>query len=185
MSDVRDVVRTGHTSSGLTVDLVPFEPENIIEEPSIYDQWPADQPKTMPAELSRLHIEVTDHDGVRAIAGSLSWHAVWYGPNSGSKAWNIGIGLAQHARGHGIGTCAQRLLVEHLLDSTDVHRIEASTDVTNIAEQRSLEKAGFTREGIVRSAQERADGRHDLYGYSFIRTDYESTGAYSDLVENS
>ena len=131
----------------------------------------------MPAELARLHIEVTDADGVRAVAGSLSWHAVWYGPNDGSKAWNIGIGLGEHARGHGIGTCAQRLLAEYLLESTAIDRIEASTDVTNLAEQRSLEKAGFIREGLLRSAQERANGRHDLYSYSLLRSDV-------DLVES-
>ena len=50
-------------------------------------------------------------------------------------------------------------------------RIEASTDVTNIAEQKSLERAGFTREGVLRSAQKRADGRHDLYAYSILPAD--------------
>ena len=175
MSDVRDIVRSGETPSGLRVDLVPFEPERMIDEPSVYDDWPADQSKTLPAELARLHIEVTDADGVCAVAGSLSWHAVWYGPNEGSKAWNIGIGLGEHARGHGIGTCAQRILAEYLLESTPVDRIEASTDVTNLAEQRSLEKAGFIREGLLRSAQERADGRHDLYSYSLIRSDVDRT----------
>jgi RimJ/RimL family protein N-acetyltransferase len=173
MSEVRDVLRAAQTPLGLLVELVPFEPENMIDEPSEYDSWPASQGKTMPAELARLHIAVTDAEGVRAIAGSLSWHAVWYGPNEGSKAWNIGIGLGEHARGHGIGTCAQRLLAEYLLETTAVDRIEASTDVGNLAEQRSLEKAGFTREGLLRSAQERADGRHDLYSYSLTRADFE------------
>ena len=69
------------------------------------------------------------------------------------------------------GTVAQRLLAEYLLATTSIDRIEASTDVTNVAEQKSLEKAGFTREGLLRGAQERADGRHDLLSYSFIRGD--------------
>jgi hypothetical protein len=172
MSDERQVFAAAETPTGLLVELVPFVPDNMIDEPSPYDSWPEDQPKSIPAELARFHIEVTDMDGLRAVAGSLSWHAVWYGPNAGSKAWNIGIGLAEHTRGHGIGTVAQRLLVHYLFDSTTIDRIEASTDVTNEAEQRSLEKAGFTREGLLRSAQERSDGRHDLYSYSFIRADY-------------
>jgi len=172
MSAERQVVAGAETQAGLRVELVPFVPENMVDEPSPYDSWPEDQSKSIPSELARFHIEVTDMDGLRATAGSLSWHAVWYGPNEGSKAWNIGIGLAEHARGHGIGTIAQRLLAEHLLASTNVDRIEASTDVTNVAEQKSLEKAGFTREGLLRSAQERADGRHDLYSYSFTRDDF-------------
>jgi len=175
MTKEREVFRSGFTASGLLVELVTFEPDNMIDEPSPYDQWPSDQPKQMPAELHRFHVEVTDLDGLRATAGSLSWHAVWFGPNEGSKAWNMGIGLAEHARGHGIGTVAQRLLVEYLLASSGVSRIEASTDVSNVIEQKSLEKAGFTREGLLRSAQERADGRHDLYSYSFIRDDLTRT----------
>ncbi|MEI6231096.1 MAG: GNAT family protein [Actinomycetes bacterium] len=172
MSDEREVLAAGQTPAGLLVELVPFVPSNIIDEPSPYDSWPPDQSKSMPAELARFHVEVTEHDGLRATAGSLSWHAVWYGPNEGSKAWNIGIGLGEHARGHGIGTVAQRLLAEYLLTTTKIDRIEASTDITNVAEQKSLEKAGFIREGLLRSAQERSDGRHDLLSYSFIRSDY-------------
>ena len=94
-----------------------------------------------------------------------------YGPNPGSHAWNIGIGLAPASRGHGVGAVAQRLLAEWLLATTATSRIEASTDVANIAEQKALERAGFVREGTLRSAQRRADGRHDLYGYSLLRTD--------------
>jgi len=33
-----------------------------------------------------------------------------------------------------------------------VNRIEASTEITNIGEQRALERAGFTREGVLRGA---------------------------------
>lgn len=171
MSSERQVFAAAETPAGLRVELVAFVSENMVDEPSPYDMWPEDQSKSIPSELARFHIEVTDMDGLRATAGSLSWHAVWYGPNEGSKAWNIGIGLAEHARGHGIGTIAQRLLAEHLLTSTAVDRIEASTDVTNTAEQKSLENAGFTREGLLRSAQERVDGRHDLYSYSYTRDD--------------
>ena len=96
-----------------------------------------------------------------------------YGPNEQSRALNIGVALDPDARGHGFGTEAQRLLAELLLEQFEVERIEASTDVDNVAEQRSLDKAGFTREGVVRRAQFRAGGYHDLVGYSFVREDLE------------
>jgi RimJ/RimL family protein N-acetyltransferase len=99
----------------------------------------------------------------------VSWHATHYGPTAGSRAINIGISLAPAARGRGIGSRAQRLLAEHLFATTDVTRVEASTDVANTAEQRALERAGFTREGVIRSAQERVDGLHDLVGYAILR----------------
>jgi RimJ/RimL family protein N-acetyltransferase len=108
-------------------------------------------------------------DGVPV--GDLSWHEQWYGPTATSRAVNIGIALAAEARGRGIGSRAQRLLAEHILATTDVTRVEASTDVANFAEQRALEKAGFTREGVLRSAQGRADGLHDLVVYSFLRSE--------------
>jgi hypothetical protein len=66
---------------------------------------------------------------------------------------------------------AQAQLVEYLFATTDVHRVEASTDVENIAEQRSLEKAGLRREGVVRGAQFRAGGYHDLVTYALLRDD--------------
>ena len=122
-------------------------------------------------ERGRLLIERID-DG--AVIGDVSWHPVMYGPNEQSRALNIGVALYPDARGHGFGTEAQRLLAELLLEQFAVERVEASTDVDNVAEQRSLDKAGFTREGVVRRAQFRAGGYHDLVGYSFVREDLET-----------
>jgi RimJ/RimL family protein N-acetyltransferase len=165
---------TGWTLTGLRVDLVPWDETRVVPVESEYDTWPDDEPKDPPPPmLGRVIIDLTDAGGVRAFAGYLSWHVVPYGPNQGSHAWNIGIEVAETARGHGVGTVAQRLLARWLLATTHVQRIEASTDVTNVAEQKSLERAGFTREGVLRSAQKRADGRHDLYSYSLLPADLE------------
>jgi hypothetical protein len=51
------------------------------------------------------------------------------------------------------------------------NRVEADCDVTNVAEQRALEAAGFRREGVVRGAQFRAGRWHDLLMYSILRSD--------------
>ena len=103
--------------------------------------------------------------------GAVSWHRVGYGPNEGSAAWNIGISLIPSERGRGYGAEAQRLLADYLFATTGFDRVEASTDVENIAEQRALEKAGFVREGLLRGAQERSGVRHDLVNYARLRTD--------------
>jgi RimJ/RimL family protein N-acetyltransferase len=105
----------------------------------------------------------------RKPIGTVSWRQVRYGPNPEAVAWNIGIGLIPEARGHGFGTEAQRVLVEHLFATTPVQRIEATTDVDNVAEQRSLEKAGFQKEGVLRRAQYRPGGWHDLVIYACVR----------------
>jgi RimJ/RimL family protein N-acetyltransferase len=101
--------------------------------------------------------------------GVIGFHAVGYGPNEESRAWNIGIGLIPEARGQGFGTEAQALFAVYLFETTDVNRIEAQTDVDNHAEQRSLEKAGFVREGTIRGSQYRAGAYHDLVTYSKLR----------------
>ena len=103
--------------------------------------------------------------------GSVGWHKVRYGPNPESEAWNMGIELLPEARGHGYGVEAQAQLATYLFDHTNVNRIEAQTDVENLAEQRALEKAGFAREGVARGAQFRAGGYHDLLTYSRLRDD--------------
>ena len=112
---------------------------------------------------------VTDVDD--ALLGTVGWYAVAYGPNQGSTALRIGISLRPHGRGVGHGTRAQRMLAEYLLASFPVHRIEATTDVANVVEQRALVGAGFVREGVLREAQWRGGAWHDLVGYSRLRTD--------------
>jgi RimJ/RimL family protein N-acetyltransferase len=85
--------------------------------------------------------------------------------------WEIGIALLPEARGHGYGTEAHRLLVRYLFAHTPVHRIEAATEAGNIAEQRALEKAGFTREGLLRGIGWRDGAWRDGIWFSVLRTD--------------
>ncbi|NGN63056.1 GNAT family N-acetyltransferase [Streptomyces sp. A7024] len=91
-------------------------------------------------------------------------------PPSG-HSWVLGIGMFPEARGFGYGTEAHRLLVRYLFANTTVHRIEAETDVKNLAEQRALEKAGFSREGVTRAACFRDGAWRDGVTYSILRTD--------------
>jgi len=52
-----------------------------------------------------------------------------------------------------------------------VQRIEASTHEESTAEQRALEKAGFTLEGVLRAAEYRGGRWRDGYLCSRLRTD--------------
>jgi L-amino acid N-acyltransferase YncA len=73
--------------------------------------------------------------------------------------------------GRGYGTQAQRLLARYLFAHTTAHRIWAGTQVGNLAEQRALEKAGFTREGVTRATGWRDGAWRDGVIYSLLRTD--------------
>ncbi|MEU8922641.1 GNAT family protein [Kitasatospora sp. NPDC048545] len=85
--------------------------------------------------------------------------------------WNIGAQLLPHVRGRGIGTHAQLLLVDYLFAHTPVVRLEADTETGNVAEQRALEKCGFTREGVQRSVTFRDGEWRDVVRYGLLRTD--------------
>ena len=158
-------VRLTADLNGETIEIRDLRADDVRpDESSEWDAWDDDWiPDIEQPTHHRAAILVNGE-----IVGTLSWHAVLYGPTWGSRAWSMGIGLAPPARGRGIGALAQRLLSDHLLQTA--HRVEASTDVANAAEQRSLEKAGFVREGILRGAQARKDGvQHDLVMFARIR----------------
>jgi RimJ/RimL family protein N-acetyltransferase len=99
--------------------------------------------------------------------GHVSWRKVITGPTAFS--WALGVGLAPEFRGRGYGTEAQRLIARYLFAHTQVNRIEATTEITNVAEQRALEKAGFTREGVLRGTTFRQGRWRDQVIYSLLR----------------
>jgi RimJ/RimL family protein N-acetyltransferase len=109
-------------------------------------------------------------DGV-GLVGDIGWFAVHHGPGSIARALNIGVYLFPQHRSKGFGTTAQRLIAEHLFRTTLIERLEASTDVDNLAEQRALTKAGWTREGVLRHAQFRDGAWRDLVIFSRVRGD--------------
>jgi RimJ/RimL family protein N-acetyltransferase len=103
--------------------------------------------------------------------GFVAWHKRQMARTS--FCWDVGIALAPETRGQGYGTAAQRLLVRYLFAHSQVNRIEAGTEVTNLAEQRALEKAGFTREGIARGAAFQNGRWHDAVIYSVLRAEVD------------
>jgi RimJ/RimL family protein N-acetyltransferase len=103
------------------------------------------------------------------VVGDIGYRQVRYGPGEASIAYNVGIALAPEHRGKGYGVEAQRLLAEYLFAVYPIMRVEASTDSTNRAELRALEKAGFKHEGVLRKAQWRNGAWHDLVVYSKLR----------------
>jgi len=159
-----------------------------LDDADLLDAWERDrsafndfgfEPEPIDREALKAGPLRNEHNGlliVELIAdgtpiGTVSWHQVRYGPNSESAALNFGIELTADARGHGYGTDAQVLLADYLFRETAINRLEAGTDVENYAEQRSLEKAGFRREGVARGAQWRAGAYHDLVTYARTRDD--------------
>lgn len=111
----------------------------------------------------RLIVEV---EGV--VAGFVGWSARTHGAG---QFWEIGIVLLPEWRGRGIGWRAQAMLCDYLFLHTPAQRVQAGTHPENEAEQRSLVKAGFQLEGVIRAAEWRAGQWRDGYLYSRLRTD--------------
>ncbi|AUY52239.1 GNAT family protein [Streptomyces sp. CB01881] len=103
------------------------------------------------------------------FCGFVAWRRAAVVPSA--PYWNVGIQLIPQARGRGIGTQAQRLLVDYLFAHSPVVRLEADTETVNLAEQRALEKCGFTREGVQRSLVFRDGAWRDIVRYSLLRGD--------------
>ena len=155
--------------------------ENPATPDDVYDFYGFPQPGRLRrlVESGEVYPKPGDLTGRLAVEadgeyiGFVSWHPEHYGPIP-APALNFGIGLIPAARGKGHGTEAQRQLVAYLFNHTTVNRVEASTDVENLAEQRSLEKAGLLREGICRGCHFRAGEYRDMVVYSILRADHEA-----------
>ena len=101
-----------------------------------------------------------------SCAGWVNWRAVGRSGN-----FEIGIALFPEHRGRGIGTDAQRQLVGYLFGTTTAHRLQAGTEVDNVAEQKALERIGFRREGVARGLYFRAGRWRDSVLYGLLRDD--------------
>jgi [ribosomal protein S5]-alanine N-acetyltransferase len=104
------------------------------------------------------------------LIGTGSWKAVNRGGSPG-VCYEIGLALLPEYRGQGLGTAAQRLLGDYLFRFTTAHRLEAGTDVDNIAEQKALERIGFRREGVMRGLAFDGGRWHDGVLYARLRDD--------------
>jgi RimJ/RimL family protein N-acetyltransferase len=86
--------------------------------------------------------------------------------------WETGVAetgywLGPAARRHGYVTEAVRALA-HYAFGLGLHRLELLAAVGNVASQRVAERAGFTREGVLRKARPVPGGRSDMVLFSLL-----------------
>lgn len=97
----------------------------------------------------------------------------WYRQQTGATVhvFQFGISLLPAARGRGHGAAAQLLLARYLFAHSPVNRIQAVTEAENVAEQRSLEKAGFVREAVLKEHTFRDGEWRDEVLYRMLRSE--------------
>jgi RimJ/RimL family protein N-acetyltransferase len=95
---------------------------------------------------------------------------VAHGKASGG-CW-IGYMLVPEARGKRYGSEAVQVIVDYLFLHKDFGRIQAETHPANVASQRVLEEAGFSREGLIRESFFSRGVWRDTAMYSLLREEW-------------
>jgi RimJ/RimL family protein N-acetyltransferase len=115
------------------------------------------------AETGRLlPLAALDADTGRVIGAGMLHHL-----DTERRIVEIGYFVLPGARGRGVATTIARMLAEHAF-SLGVERVAAYVNVGNIASERVLERAGFTREGVVRSMPKPDGKRVDKTLFSLL-----------------
>jgi RimJ/RimL family protein N-acetyltransferase len=90
------------------------------------------------------------------------------------KRGEVGYWLARKARGVGHATRAVRLICQWGLAQLGLERITLMASTGNPASQRVAERAGFTREAVLRSSYRGRDGRQDMVAFGLLSSDTSS-----------
>jgi RimJ/RimL family protein N-acetyltransferase len=107
-------------------------------------------------------------DRIDGAAGSVGIR--WTEIDDGAA--EIGYWVAAEARGRGVASTATRLAAGWAFAAEPrLERLQLRADVENVASNRVADKAGFTREGVLRSARRNArlDRRVDFAIWSLLR----------------
>ena len=107
------------------------------------------------------------------LAGGITLGNIRHGV---SQSGHIGYWIGERYAGRGLMTDAVRLLVRFAFDRLLLHRVEAACIPDNTRSIRVLEKAGFQREGLLRSYLRINGAWQDHYLYARIVDDAPGSG---------
>jgi ribosomal-protein-alanine N-acetyltransferase len=105
------------------------------------------------------------------LARSQAVGQVWLGSGARGGVVDLGYWLIPSARGRGLASRAVALATQWALTTGGAARVEAWVVPENAASHRLLERAGFTREGVLRSFLEFETRRSDAVVYSRLPHD--------------
>lgn len=111
--------------------------------------------------LSLCVTDAADPDRVLASIGVV-------GGDPDDRVAEVGYWVAPAARGRGVATAAVRLLARWLFEEAGSARVVLVVATDNAASQAVARKAGFTAEGVMRSAIEVEGRRYDATMWSLL-----------------
>jgi RimJ/RimL family protein N-acetyltransferase len=87
------------------------------------------------------------------------------------RSGEVGYWVTPEARGRHVARRSVRLMIEWAIPTLHLLRVQLMADVRNEASQRVAETSGFTREGVLRSYEDRLRDRIDYVVYSMVPGD--------------
>lgn len=95
-------------------------------------------------------------------------------PNNQHKFYNLGYWIRISKQNRGAASEATRLLAKAGFEDLPINRIEILMAVENTPSQKTAEKAGAIREGVLRKRLMIGGRVHDAILFSFVREDFQS-----------
>jgi RimJ/RimL family protein N-acetyltransferase len=108
-------------------------------------------------------------DGIDGAAGGIGMRFLADLDEGGAE---VGYWVGREARGRGVATAATRLAASWAFEAVQtLERLQLRAAVDNVASNRVAEKAGFTREGVLRAQRfnPRLGRRVDFVMWSLLR----------------
>jgi RimJ/RimL family protein N-acetyltransferase len=90
------------------------------------------------------------------------------------RAAELAIWVSPPRRGDGLGSQALRLTARWLIQECGLQRVALLTEPDNAPMVRAAQRAGFTREGVLRGYRRRQQRRIDALVMSLVRRDLRS-----------
>src|SRR5436190_508877 len=125
--------RTVLASDGVValVEVSDAEAEDIVDRCDLtFDHDPDDRP--VPVAVPRFWAGIVVEE-TGELLGAMSWRPVPHLTVLSGIAWNQGFQLLPETRGRGLSKRCGMLLTRYLFETTGVDRVQAITDVQNVA----------------------------------------------------
>lgn len=140
-------------------------PEGLTEEQA--RRWIEHSLEWWPRGLARFAITVLPSD---RCVGQIGIQFDFRARRAETFYW-----LDRTRRGHGAASESLKLVTEWAFRAFDIARVQLVTNLDNLASQRTAERCGFTREGVLRAWEPIRDTQPDVIMFSRLADEGEIT----------